>query len=120
EAALVGIGRLVGEPARQQEVAGVAVLHGHDLAGLAELVDILSQDHVHGSSPLMCCQLSPRARRASARQSTQVSDTPRASAPKTTSGSRKIVARKLSSAANGPLTPAAAPSPATTPRPRRR
>src|SRR5260221_546960 len=52
------------------------------------------------------------------RQSTHVSDTPSASAPNTTSGSRNRVTTKLSSAASGPPMPAAAPRAATTPRPR--
>ncbi len=42
-----GGGRL-GEPARQEVVAGVAARDAHDLAAEADLLDVCEQDHLHG------------------------------------------------------------------------
>ena len=47
DALLVALGRLEGEAARQQEVPGVAGLHPHELAGLAEGLHVFPQDHFH-------------------------------------------------------------------------
>ena len=49
---LVGLGRAQSLAARQQEVAGVAVLHAHRIAHMAELADAFQQNDVHGLSPI--------------------------------------------------------------------
>src|SRR5438477_10839259 len=49
---LVRLGGRVGEPLRQQVVAGVAVLHLHDVARGAQVLHGFTQDHFHGSSSL--------------------------------------------------------------------
>ena len=50
DALLVALGGLVGEALRQQEVARVARLHPDQLAGLAERLDVVAQDHFHHRS----------------------------------------------------------------------
>ncbi len=52
---LVGLGRAQGLATRQQEVAGVAVLHAHRIADMSEFADALEQNDVHGLSPF-CVQ----------------------------------------------------------------
>ena len=47
EPLLVVGGRPQGLAAREQKVAGKAVLDAHDVAHLAELADTLEQDHFH-------------------------------------------------------------------------
>src|SRR5438477_38781 len=50
---LVGLGSEVGEPLRQQVVAGVAVLHLHHVARGAQVLHVFTQDHFHGSCSSM-------------------------------------------------------------------
>src|SRR6185437_9167503 len=49
ELLLVGLGRPHRLAARQEEIAGVAVLHPHRVADMAELADALQQYDVHGA-----------------------------------------------------------------------
>src|SRR5262249_60758610 len=51
EAGLVGVGGAKRLLLRQEVVAGEAGLHAHHLAHLAELLDALEQDDVHGETP---------------------------------------------------------------------
>src|SRR5437899_2439944 len=47
---LVRLGGWVGEPFRQEVVAGIAVLHLHHVARGAQVLHAFTQDHFHGSS----------------------------------------------------------------------
>ena len=46
-------GRLAGEVFRDQVIAGVTVLDGHDIAPRAEPADLVSQNDLHGSRPFV-------------------------------------------------------------------
>src|SRR3989454_8534050 len=48
---LVGVGRRIGEPFGKQVIAGVPVLHLHDLADFAKMLDVFPQNDFHPLNP---------------------------------------------------------------------
>src|SRR6267378_1717753 len=83
---LVGLGRRVGEPVGQEVVAGVAVLHLHDLPDLAQMLYVFPQNDFHRQS-LGCIGPAPRAAARRRRYWYQVSVMPSVHSPGSTNTS---------------------------------
>src|SRR5439155_3813494 len=85
---LVGFGRRIGESLGQQKIAGVAVLHLHDLTQLAEMLHVRPQNDLHRLSPQVVldrCRSRASARRR--RYWYHVSVMPRVHSPGSTNNS---------------------------------
>src|SRR3989442_2332910 len=102
---LVPLGGGIREPLGQEEVAGVAVLHLDDLARLAQVLHVLSQDDLHRHGPFECGAGRPNRRR----NCSQVSLSPKVARP----GTRNSSGRRSAAASAAPITSAPGDTPVT-------
>src|SRR4029077_2675805 len=84
---LVRLGGRVGEPLRQQVVAGVAVFHLDHVARGAQMLHVFTQNHFHGSSSSDCRETVQAGAASGARASARVTHQASASAPSVSSTS---------------------------------